>query len=74
MSPDETAPDELEEGVALVLRAEDRGDWRAVARGLARHPTVAPEVDLFLNVQDKPRPVAAPVAPARRAEAKASVP
>jgi serine/threonine-protein kinase len=52
----------VEAGIALVLRAEDGGDWKPVAEWLARHPEAAPEVDGFLAVQQKLRPVVGAVA------------
>ncbi len=58
-------PDGLvEAGLALVLRAEDYGDWKPVAEWLARHPEAARDVDSFLEVQKKLRPAApGPLAP-----------
>ena len=51
-------PQGVEEGIALVLRAEDHGDWKPVVDWLARNPAAAGEVADFLAVQGKLRPPA----------------
>ena len=45
----------LEGGVALVLEAEDGGDWRPLVRWLAGNPELAGEVAQFVIDQDRMR-------------------
>jgi hypothetical protein len=58
----EYTPNSVEAGVALVLQAEDGGDWKPVAEWLAGHPEAAGEVGEFLAAQKKLRLVVEPVA------------
>lgn len=45
----------LEEGFALALQAEDRGEWKPLVQWFARHPREAGEVAQFLVDQDRLR-------------------
>jgi len=45
---DETRPHGLEEGAALAFKAEESGDWKAVANWLARNPGLGGEFAKFL--------------------------
>lgn len=44
--------DGLEAGVALALKAQDSGNWKAVVDWLARNPGLAAELGEFLAAQD----------------------
>ena len=61
--PAETAAHGLDEGVALALRADDSGDWKAVADWLARNPDHAGGLADFLAAQRGLRSAARPVVP-----------
>ncbi len=57
----DTVPHALQEGLALVLAAEDGGDWKAVADWLARNPQCAPDLAEFLAAQQGIKPALAPL-------------
>jgi eukaryotic-like serine/threonine-protein kinase len=64
---DETADHALENAFALVLEAEDSGDWKRLARWLAHNPALGGEVAQFIGDQEKLRGVmkTPPAAPDR---------
>ena len=49
MSPEETAPHGLSEGIALVCRAQDSGAWKPVADWFARNPERAESLARFIG-------------------------
>lgn len=53
--------DPVEQGIALVLRAEETGDWKPVVDWLADHAELAEDLARFLGGQDRIRREFAPV-------------
>jgi eukaryotic-like serine/threonine-protein kinase len=56
-----TVPHALQAGLELVLKAEDGGDWKAVAEWLARNPACATDLAEFLAAQRGIKPLIAPL-------------
>jgi hypothetical protein len=58
---DDTVPAALQEGLALVLNAEDGGDWKAVIDWLARNPSLVSRLVSFIADQQGIKPFIAPL-------------
>jgi hypothetical protein len=58
--PEATVSLALQEGLALALKAEDGGDWKAVIDWQARHPHLAGELAGFLAAERGIKPLVAP--------------